>query len=651
MNYTVWSDVLICPNCGAEIIFWDNAIDEKAGKVLDTFACSNCLAETTKRQCTRATVTRFDDAIEQTITQAKQIPVLINYSVKRKRHQRRPQEMDTTLVTAIDNLPIPYWFPTDRMPEGDESRRNDPQGITHTHHFYTKRNLFVISSIRLQAKCSSDFSSKIMFWSTGADRYLSRMAKLGVTYFFSGKGGAVNAGLLGTLYIPSFAVEYSVLENSENRLPKLIKSFCPMFDSISTIQNTGTASNVLLHADSVNYIFTDPPFGGNIMYSELNFLWEAWLGIQTNNVPEAITNFNQKKKLPEYQALMTRSFAEYYRVLKPGRWMTVEFHNSANAVWNAIQEGLERVGFVVADVRVLSKQQGTFKQVTSSGAVKEDLVISCYKPGHEFEERFKELQGKPEGVVEFLREHLAMLPVAPINKAGHLETVAEWTRFLLFDRMVAYHLQHGARIPLSAADFYKLLEEQFVERDAMYFLNAQSARYDAIKARGVETEQLSIFVRDEKTAVQWIRARLSETPQTLGDLTPQLMQELREWENHEPRPELRDLLKEYFVEESGIWHVPDPNNEKDLEAMRRNALLRLFREYTTAKPPLKVFRKEAVLEGFRHCWETQQYGVIVAVCEKIPEKILQEIQEFVMMYDVSKDLAPTQEPQTAFIWE
>ena len=59
----------------------------------------------------------------------------------------------------------------------------------------------------------------------------------------------------------------------------------------------------------------------------------------------------QKKGLVEYQELMERCFAECYRILKPGRWMTVEFHNSSNAVWNAIQEALLRAGFVVADVR------------------------------------------------------------------------------------------------------------------------------------------------------------------------------------------------------------------------------------------------------------------------------------------------------------
>lgn len=77
INYTVWSDVFLCPHCGAEMVFWEVAVDTKAGKVLDTFSCKNCRGDTTKRQCSRATFTRYDSAINQTITQAKQIPVLL----------------------------------------------------------------------------------------------------------------------------------------------------------------------------------------------------------------------------------------------------------------------------------------------------------------------------------------------------------------------------------------------------------------------------------------------------------------------------------------------------------------------------------------------------------------------------------------------
>ena len=124
INYTVWSDLFICPACGREIIFWDAAVDKEAGKVRDNFCCPHCLAETTKRRCTRAQQTFYDAAIGETITQARQVPVLNNYTVGKTRHEKQPDTSDNSVITAIDNLPIPHWFPTDRMPEGDESRRN-----------------------------------------------------------------------------------------------------------------------------------------------------------------------------------------------------------------------------------------------------------------------------------------------------------------------------------------------------------------------------------------------------------------------------------------------------------------------------------------------------------------------------------------------
>ena len=77
---------------------------------------------------------------------------------------------------------------------------------------------------------------------------------------------------------------------------------------------------------------------------------------------------------------MTECFGELFRVLKPGRWITVAFHNSRNDVWNALQEAIRRAGFVVADVRVLDKGQGTFKQMTTAGAVEKDLAISASRP-------------------------------------------------------------------------------------------------------------------------------------------------------------------------------------------------------------------------------------------------------------------------------
>lgn len=93
------------------------------------------------------------------------------------------------------------------------------------------------------------------------------------------------------------------------------------------------------------------------MYSEVNAIWEAWLGVFTNTKEEAVINRKQNKTLFDYQALMTKSLKEFYRVLKPNKWITIEFSNTSASVWNSIQNALQGVGFVVSNVSSIDKNK------------------------------------------------------------------------------------------------------------------------------------------------------------------------------------------------------------------------------------------------------------------------------------------------------
>ncbi len=336
-------------------------------------------------------------------------------------------------------------------------------------------------------------------------------------------------------------------------------------------------------------------------------------------------------------------FCEFYRVLKPGRWMTVEFHNSQNRVWNAIQEALLRAGFVVADARTFDKQQGTFNQVTATGAVKQDLIISAYKPRTSFERRFQAQAGTPDGAWEFIHQHLDQLPIvvhSPSPTGGGvsaLEVVAERQPYLLFDRMVAFHIQRGATVPLSAAGFYAGLRERFVERDGMYFLPDQAPEYDRARLQAAEVAQLTLFVSDEKSALQWLRQQLDPRtggrPQTYQDIQPQFLRQLHQ-ARHEALPELAEMLEQNFLQdETGRWYVPDPSKASDLEKLRRRALLREFAGYVEGRGRLRQFRTEAVRAGFADAWHRRDYATIVKVAERLPERVLQESPDLLMYYD------------------
>ena len=332
---------------------------------------------------------------------------------------------------------------------------------------------------------------------------------------------------------------------------------------------------------------------------------------------------------------MRACFREYHRVLKPGRWMTVVFHNSKNSVWNAIQEAMLSAGFVVADVRTMNKQQGSYRQVTST-AVKQDLVISAYKPSEAFERRFELEQGTEDGAWEFVRQHLDRVPRVVV-KDGVVEVIAQRQAHLLFDRMVAFHVQRGLAVPLSNAEFRAGLPRKFVERDGMYFLPDQVAEYDAARIEAELLGQLPLLVNDEKSTIVWLRQQLDRVaggkPQTYQEIQPQFLRQLHQ-ARHEQLPELMEILEQNFLEDDeGRWYPPDPGSAKDLERLRQNALLREFAQYLEGRGRLRTFRTEAVRAGFSDAYRRAAYGEIVKVAERLPETVLQEDPDLLMYYD------------------
>ena len=629
IEFVVWSDVFICPTCSNELIFWKEAA-QADGTVKDSFYCPHCRSLLNKRSCTRARESIYDKALGTITNMSKQVPVFIVYSVGGKRYSKSPDASDYDTLNKINSNDIPYWYPTDRMCEGGESRRNDRYGITHVHQFFTKRNLWAIS----------------IFWHYACESEYAPFLKQFVIGSLQGYGW-VNAGVMGTLYISSCPAEQSVLFFFRKKVNKLV-DFQKKEGSV--IITTGSCTNIHAPSNSVDYIFTDPPFGGNLNYSELSFLWEAWLKVQTNTKQEAIINAYQGKGLLEYQQLMTQCFIEYYRLLKPGRWMTVEFHNSQNSVWNAIQESLNRAGFIIADVRTLDKQQGSFKQVTTTSAVKQDLVISTYKPKDGFTKDFKLKAGTEKAAWSFVKQHLSNLPIT-IKRGGRLEVIAERQAFLLWDRMVAYHIMHGIAVPMDAIDFYKGLDEKYIKRDGMYFLPNQVNKYDAVRATcEVENIQFSLFVQDEKSAIGWLYQQLDpqngDGPQTYQDLMPKFMQELKAVDKREKMPELMVILEENFLkDDKGRWYIPDYTKSGDIAKLREKNLLKEFAEYQATKGKLKVFRSEAIRAGFAKLWKEKNYAAIVEMAERLPEETIQEDSNLLMYYDISlsrAQAAPTQ---------
>ncbi len=666
INYTVWSDVFVCSECSGEVLFWKAAVDREVGKVNNEFPCPHCNSILTKRGMDRAWTTKYDEAINRTIKQAKQMPVLINYSFNGRRFEKRPDEFDLELIKKIEDSAIPYWFPSDRMMEGKEARRNDPTGITNVHHFYTKRNLWVFSALFNMADDPLIKCALLGGYTVGL-----KTARFLPLRWINKDTGPMKPHTAGTLYIPSLNGEQSWFNIFKSRIDstKRARKKLPVIEP-SLALATKSLYTEKSNKNCIDYLFLDPPFGSNLNYSELNFLWESWLKIWTNNKPEAIENSAQGKGLNEYRQIMTFCLKEAYRILKPGRWMTVEFSNTKASVWNSIQTALTDAGFIVANVSALDKKQGSFKAVTTPTAVKQDLVISAYKPNGGFEERFLNEAGAEEGVWDFVRTHFKYLPVFK-KRAGDLVPVPERDPRILFDQMVAYYVRKGYPVPVSSQEFQLGLTRRFAERDGMFFLPAQAVEYDKKRMTAREVLQLQLFVSDEASAIQWLKQHLTRKPRTFQDIHPMFLKEIGGWRKHEKALELSELLEQNFLRYDGKgevpsqihghlsrnfkelrnlakddpalrakgkdrWCVPDPNKAGDLEKPREKALLKEFQEYAKRTKKFKrneTFRLEAVRSGFKKAWQERDYAIIIDVARKIPDKILQEDPKLLMWYD------------------
>ena len=286
-------------------------------------------------------------------------------------------------------------------------------------------------------------------------------------------------------------------------LVKLWSSLHPGADDVRI--STASSTRLDIPDDSVDYVFVDPPFGANIPYSDLALVIEQWHGVLTSAAEEAVSHDQQGKGLYEYNELIEACFREFHRVLKPGRWMTVEFSNSSNAVWSVIQQALASAGFVVADTRVLDKEQHSFRQVTAKNAVKSDLIISAYKPQAGLPRASGCSGGSEESVWAFVREHLTHTSGPRHLLEGVPRIVRERQADRIYDRMVAYHVAQGIVVPMTAGEFYSGLDQRLPLRDGMYFLPAQAEDYEKLRAAGMDPEQAELFITGESSAVGWLR--------------------------------------------------------------------------------------------------------------------------------------------------
>lgn len=446
-RYSIWSDTLECPSCGRNVLLWDACVSRDPAQISARFHCPHCAHEAEVDSVDRVREMVDDDLLGQRRKLRRRRLAWVYGATDGHNWSRPANSHDASLLRRVAGELVPGCVPETKIPWGDLYRAGYHEGMTHVHHFYTKRNLIAFASLWEQVERYPDqLKDALRFWLLSYNASHSTI----MTRVVAKKGQkdlVVTSAQPGVLYVSGLPVEKNVFSGLRRKLETITQAFriTHGYPGMVDVHNTSCLS-VDLPDGSVDYVFTDPPFGGNIPYAEVNFLNEAWLGHPTNTKEEVIVSPHQGKTVERYGNLLSQALQEANRLLRRDGNATVVFHSASAQVWNALRGACEGAGFGITLASVLDKTQGSFKQVTTTGAVKGDPVLLLAK-------QQKRLSRERTGVWAVAKRLL--------KEAVRIGDPAEATPHRLYSRLVGYYLSRRQDVPLDAAEFYGQFAERF----------------------------------------------------------------------------------------------------------------------------------------------------------------------------------------------
>ena len=202
------------------------------------------------------------------------------------------------------------------------------------------------------------------------------LTKINLTYHQSsdrseGRGNA-SAFAYYRYRIAPHPVELEVMKYYEIRLKKILEAKKELryyineqtSDYLKIVKGSATDLH-FIPSESIDYIYTDPPYGAKIPYLDLSAMWNAWLDLDVTEEDyknEAIEGGDHSKTKKEYNKLIAKSIQEMYRVLKFDRWMSFVFAHKDPEFWHLIIDTAERCGFEYVGAVPQKNGQSSFKK-------------------------------------------------------------------------------------------------------------------------------------------------------------------------------------------------------------------------------------------------------------------------------------------------
>jgi len=571
---TVYSFVFQCPRCLEKVPLFDCPelqSQTAVGKPKTIRICPYCQAR------------GHEEEIKTSSARYGPIPVLISYlceeGCKPQRNERLHndpdpkkreyfEKYDLGKIQEIEPRPIPYWYPPHRMmnvksdkePWGDKWRAGTSNFRT-VAELFTKRNLWALAALLGHIQTKKNDSLLFAFESN----ILS--ASIMQQYREAGGGYAK-----GTYYVPSIFIEREQRGCFGRKVADVISGIEEINNQVAfTGLQISTQSATRLDnipSNAADYIFTDPPYAGNIQYAELNFAWEAWMSFDTKwHDLEVIVNETRGKTDLDWADLMKCAMFECYRILKPGRWISLCYHDTSEGTWQLVQDLMTEVGFIPEQSEgalFIDAGQKSYNQLVAEKVTKRDLVINFRKPHPE--------ELAPLAIFIGDEDAATFTEKARLILGERLEAHPGATADRLYDELVSRMVRRGE---FQRHNFDELLRSVAEEVNDRWYLLDTAGLVD-------ETES-----KKETAAAKrlegYIQKVLSEQRDAMGIHYSDLFEQYLPIKD-KPRRLLQDWLPEFFYKTlDGTWRPPANEEEREQKAaLRSSGALRRIKRFANA---------------------------------------------------------------------
>lgn len=294
-----------------------------------------------------------------------------------------PTELAEEFCAYESTFEINDWFPTVDLVENSRISAYPKMKVED---LFTKRTL----------ACHAKLLSLIERFSMGSERdllliaFTANLANCSKLVPPIKSRGVLSQGAWMTgFYIGETYIENNVLHYFENRLDKALKGKIDYLDAVSGNIETGPitsdykitnydAKEIELPSNSVDYVFTDPPYGDSVPYFEQSIIWNSWLSLSPDYLKEiVISDSNQRKKdFSSFEKDISTAFSEIKRILKDNKYFSLTFHSLSGLEWKAVSNACVCNNFNVVDYEWLEQKTYPPRQLNRIKSIKGDVLVT-----------------------------------------------------------------------------------------------------------------------------------------------------------------------------------------------------------------------------------------------------------------------------------